>query len=164
MRAALFRSRRGGLHKALQPIESHSIRKGAVLVTARQKISLRVAGVCFGAWVLLGLALADFPPPPGFAILLVVLLACAVLVYLRVPVYLRWRAEDARGRTLRVARDGLLGGAAIALLSLLSPGDPSIRPDLSDRLIGTGVLIVLGIVNALAAYSFGLWLCRRRPG
>ena len=127
-------------------------------MTARQKISLRVAGICFGAWVLLGLALADFPPPPGFAILLVVLRACAVLVYLR------WRAEDARGRTFRVARDGLLGGAAIALLSLLSPGDPSIRPDLSDRMIGTGVLLVLGIVNALAAYSFGVWLCRRRPG
>jgi hypothetical protein len=133
-------------------------------VTAHQKISLRVAGVCFGAWALLGLALADFPPPPGFAILLAVLLVCAVLVYLRVPVYLRSQAEGVTGRTLRVARDGLLGGTAIAVLSLLSPGDPSIRPELADRLIATGVLIVLGIVNALAAYAFGLWLCRRRPG
>ncbi len=96
--------------------------------------------------------------------LLLVLLACALLVYLRVPVYLRWRAEGARGRILRVARDGLLGGGAIALLSLLSPGEPSIQPDVSDRLIGVSVLIGLGVVNALAAYVFSSWLCRRRRG
>jgi hypothetical protein len=79
-------------------------------------------------------------------------------------VYLRWRAEGAKGRVLRVARDGLLGGGAIALLSLLSPGEPSIQPELSDRLIGIGVLICLGVVNALAAYAFGSWLYRRRHG
>jgi hypothetical protein len=69
-------------------------------------------------------------------ILALILLACALLVYLRVPVYLSWRAEGAKGRVLRVARDGLLGGGAVALLSLLSPGEPSIQPGLSDRLIG----------------------------
>lgn len=46
------------------------------------------------------------------------------LVYLRVPVYLRWRALGVKGRMLTVARDGLLGGGAIGLLSLLSPGEP----------------------------------------
>jgi hypothetical protein len=95
-------------------------------------------------------------------IALLILLACALLVYLRVPVYLRWRAEGAKGRTLRVARDGLLGGGAIALLSLFSPGEPSIQPELSARLIGIGVLIGLGIGNALGAYAFGAWLDRRR--
>jgi hypothetical protein len=43
-----------------------------------------------------------------------------------------------------VARAGLLGGGAIALLSLFSPGEPSIHPELSDRLIGIGVLFGLG--------------------
>jgi len=38
------------------------------------------------------------PPPPGFPILILVLLACALLVYLRVPFYLRWQAEGATGR------------------------------------------------------------------
>jgi hypothetical protein len=79
-------------------------------------------------------------------------------------VYLRWQAEGAKGRILRVARDGFLGGGAIALLSLLSPGEPSIQPELSDRLIGMSVLTGLGIVNALAANAFGSWLCRQRPG
>ena len=131
-------------------------------MTVHQKTALRAAGIFFGTWLLLALAIADFPPPPGFVIVLLVLLACAVLVYLRVPVYLRWRAEGAKGRTLRVARDGFLGGGAIALLSLFSPGEPSIQPGLSDHLIGIGVLIGLGIGNALAAYAFDSWLYRRR--
>ena len=130
---------------------------------AHQKTALRVAGIFLGIWLLL-LAIADFPPPPGFLVLVLILLACALLVYLRVPVYLCWRAEGARGRILRVARDGLLGGGAIGLLSLLSPGEPSIQPGLSDRLIGIGVLICLGVVNALAAYAFGSRLNRRRHG
>ena len=133
-------------------------------MTVHQSIALRTAGVFFGTWLLLALAIADFPPPPGFVIVLLILLACALLVYLRVPVYLRWRAEGARGCILRVARDGLLGGVAIALLSLLSPGEPSVQPELSDRLIGIGVLFGLGIGNALAAYAFGSWLYRRRRG
>ena len=131
-------------------------------MTVHQSIALRAAGIFFGTWLLLALAIADFPPPPGFAVLPLVLLACALLVYRRVPVYLRWRAEGANGRILRVARDGLLGGGAIAVLSLFSPGEPSIQPALSDRLIGIGVLIGLGIGNALAAYAFGSWLYRRR--
>ncbi len=131
-------------------------------MTVHQSIARRTAGVFFGTWLLLALAIADFPPPPGFVIVLLILLACALLVYLRVPVYLRWQAESANGRILKVARDGLLGGGAIALLSLFSPGEPSIQPELSDRLIGIGVLIGLGIGNALAAYAFGAWLNRRR--
>jgi hypothetical protein len=62
----------------------------------------------------------------------------------------------------RAARDGFLGGGAIALLSLLSPGELGIQPTLVDRLIGMGVLIGLGIGNALAAYAFGSWLYRGR--
>jgi len=131
-------------------------------MTAHQKAALRAAGIFFGTWLLLALAAADFPPPRGFVIVVLILLACALLVYLRVPVYLRWRAEGSEKRVLRVARDGFLGGGAIALLSLLSSGEPSIQPTLVDRLIGMGVLIGLGVGNALAAYAFGSWLHRRR--
>jgi len=131
-------------------------------MTAHQKAALRAAGIFFGTWLLLALAAADFPPPRGFVIVVLILLACALLVYLRVPVYLRWRAEGSEKRVLRVARDGFLGGGAIALLSLLSSGEPSIQPTLVDRLIGMGVLIGLGVGNALAAYAFGSWIFRRR--
>ncbi len=131
-------------------------------MTLHQKIALRAAWLFFGTWLLIALVIADFPPPPGFVVVILILLACALLVYLRVPVYLRWQAEDARGRIRRAARDGLLGGGAVALLSLLSPGEPGIQPGGLDRLIGIGVLIGLGIGNALAAYGVGSWLYRRR--
>ena len=131
-------------------------------MTVDQGIALRTAGIFFGTWLLLALAIADFPPPSGFLILVLILLACALLIRLRVPVYLRWHAAGASRRILRVVRDGLLGGGAVAVLSLLSPGEPSIQPGLSDRLIGFSVLIGLGIANALAAYAFGSWLHRRQ--
>jgi hypothetical protein len=47
-------------------------------------IALRVAGLLFGTWLLIALAAADLPPPPGFLFLALILLACALLVYLRV--------------------------------------------------------------------------------
>lgn len=134
----------------------------SIRMTVDQGIGLRTAGIFFGTWLLLALAIADFPPPSGFLILVLILLACALLIRLRVPVYLRWHAAGASRRILRVVRDGLLGGGAVAVLSLLSPGEPSIQPGLSDRLIGFSVLIGLGIGNALAAYAFGSWLYRRR--
>jgi len=109
-------------------------------MTVHRKIARRAAGILFGTWLLFALAIADFPPPPGFVIVLLVLLACALLVYLRVPVYLRWQAEGAKGRILRVARDGLLGGGAIAMLSLLNTGEPSVQPGLTNRLIGISVV------------------------
>jgi hypothetical protein len=112
--------------------------------------------------MLLALAAADFPPPRGFVFVVLILLACALLIYLRVPVNLRWQAEGAKGRILRVARDGFIGGGIIAGLSLLNRGEPTIQPELVDRLIGVGVLIVMGIGNALAAYAFGSWSYRRR--
>ena len=107
-------------------------------------------------------AIGPSAAPAPFVIVVLILLACALLVYLRVPVYLRWQAEEAKGRIRRAARDGFLGGGAVALLSLLSPGEPGIQPGGLDRLIGIGVLIGLGIGNALAAYGVGSWIYRRR--
>ena len=60
-------------------------------MTVHEKTARPVALIFFGTWLLLALAIADFPPPPGFVILALILLACALLVYLRVPVYLRWQ-------------------------------------------------------------------------
>lgn len=131
-------------------------------MTFRRKTAFRTAGVFVGTRLLLAPAIADFPPPPGFVVVLPILLAWALLVYPRVPAYRGWRAAGAKGRTLRLARDGLLGGGAIALLSLLSPGEPSIQPGLSDCLIRIGVLIGLGIGKAPAANAFGSWLDRPR--
>ena len=131
-------------------------------MTIDQNIALRTAGIFFGTWLLLALALADLPPPRGFVFVVLLLLAFGLAVYPRVPVYLRWQAQGNQKRVRWVVRDGFLGGGAIAMLSLLGPGEPSFQPGLVDRLIGLSVLIGLGIGNALAAYAFASWLCRRR--
>ena len=97
--------RRAGLTTTRLP----GISEVVILTTGHQKTALRVARIFFGTWLLLALAIADFPPPPGFVILVMLLLACALLIYLRVPVYLRWRAEGAKGRVLRVGRGRVAG-------------------------------------------------------
>lgn len=49
-----------------------------------------------------------------------------------------------------------------ALMSMLSRGEPSIRPGPTDYLLWFAVMCALGIGNALAAYAVGSWLRRRR--
>lgn len=114
-------------------------------MTVDQSMANRTAESFFGTWPLLALAIADLPLAPGFVFVEMVLLACALLVYLRVPVNWRWQTEGARGRVPRVVRDGFPGGGAIALLSRFSPGDPSQHPaalvgppDWNQRLDGPG--------------------------
>ena len=98
-------------------------------MTAHQKTALHAAGILFGTWLLLALAIADFPPPPGFVIVVLILLACALLVYLRVPVYLRWQAEEVNGSTLRWRGTDCSAAALSPCCPCFSPGEPSIQPD-----------------------------------
>ncbi len=125
-------------------------------------IALRSASIFLGLWLLLALLVADFPPPPGFVFILLILFACALLVYLRVPVYAGWRKEGISGALVKVARDGFVAGMVIALLSLLSPGETGVRPGLADHLVWFGVLAVLGIGNALAVCFFATGAGRRQ--
>src|SRR5512137_2302442 len=88
-------------------------------------IANRLAGAFFCAWLAIAFAGGDHPPPPGFLLLAGLLLACALLVRLRVPTYLRWQREQASGRIGRVIRDGAAGGAAAYLFMLvLGSGEP----------------------------------------
>lgn len=127
-----------------------------------EKIAGPISWLFFGIWLLIALAAADFPPPPGFMLLVAILAACSVLVYRRVPAYLGWGARRAKGRLLRVVRDGAIGGGTIALLLMLvSAGEPSVQPGPIDRLIWLALLVALGVGNALAVYAVGWWLSGR---
>jgi cobalamin synthase len=122
-------------------------------------IANRVAGAFLCAWLAIAYAAADHPLPPAFLFLVVVLLACALFVRLRVPTYLSWYAQQSRGRLTRVMRDGAVGGGALCLLVLvLSSGEPSIQPGIGVRLIGAGVMVALGAANALMAYGCSVTL------
>lgn len=125
-------------------------------------IANRVAGAFFYAWLAIAFAGGDHPPPPGSLLLAGLLLACALLVRLRVPTYLRWQRAQACGRIARVIRDGAAGGAAAYLLLLVfGSGEPGVQPGLGTRLIGAGVMVALGIGNALVAYGVGVWFAKR---
>ena len=81
---------------------------------------------------------------------------------LRVPTYLRWQREQARGRIARVIRDGAAGGAAAYLLLLVfGSGAPGAQPGLGTRLIGAGVTVALRPGTALVAYGIGVWFAKR---
>lgn len=129
-----------------------------------ESVANRVAAAVFCAWLAIACAGADHPPPRTFLLLVALLLACALLVRLRVPTYLLWHARRSGGRLARVIRDGAVGGGAVYLLVLvLGSGEPGIEPSPGARLIGAGVMVALGAANALMAYGSGAWLARREP-
>jgi hypothetical protein len=41
-----------------------------------QGVAFRTAAICFGTWLLLALLIADFPPPPGFLFVALILPVC----------------------------------------------------------------------------------------
>jgi hypothetical protein len=41
-------------------------------MTVHQKAAFRTAGIFLGSWLLLALAIADLPPPPGFVIVVLI--------------------------------------------------------------------------------------------
>ena len=103
----------------------------------------------FGTTSLLALVGADWPPPPGFLWLEVLLAAASSAVYLRVGS--RLAARWAGGRTPPAALEGLLAGLAGGLLVMVvSPGEPTVVPTVGDRMTGC---LVTGVAGALAAQA-----------
>jgi hypothetical protein len=114
----------------------------------------RAAAIAVGfglAWLLILLAGADHPPPPGFLWLLPWLALAGVIVWRRVPAYAAWRTEAWPWRVPRVLAEGLLVGLALGLaaLALHAPAGPE---RLTDRLIWLAVLAALGAVNGVVVY------------
>ena len=116
----------------------------------------------FVAWLVVLLAGADSPPPPGFLAVVLIDLAAAFVVYWRVPVYVAWAETRRPRRWLRAAVDGSVAGVFIAGLALLLPfgGEPSIRRSATDVLIWCAVLAAVGAANALVIYGVSTVVAR----
>jgi hypothetical protein len=88
--------------------------------TSRPRI---VAGGFFVFWLVVLLAGADKPPPPGFVLFVALDAIAALVVWRRLPDYTRWRRDGVRFQALRVLRDGavagLVTGAVPVVLHLL---------------------------------------------
>lgn len=115
-------------------------------------------------WLLVLLAGADFPPPPGFIWVILLDLLAALLIYGRAPLYWNWCDSKRRGRKLQVALEGWLVGLLFALLTLLLPGggEPSVTPGLVDHAIWFGVLGCVGMFNSLGLYGLIVLFHRKK--
>lgn len=119
-----------------------------------------VSGLGF---VALALAGADWPPPPGFAVLIAigVLLGLAVAVLLPKALTV-WRQ---RGAAAALWRSGALGmAAALASWALLGAlpfsGEPSSQPPAAHILIGFATVGLLGALGAAGVVIAGRLLTR----
>ncbi len=121
-----------------------------------KRISLIIALGFFFVWLAVLYAGADHPPPPGFLWIVLFDAIAAAVVYWRVPAYMDWSAQGAKGRWPRVALDGIVAGLIFAALATaLQPngGEPSVPPPgWSDRAIWFAVLAVVGLFNAVVIY------------
>ena len=81
-------------------------------------------------------------------------LACAALVYARVPTYINWYLDRKKDRLPLVLLEGLVAGLGVALIVLLYPGrgEPSVTPRAVDTIIWFAVLGIVGMASAVAVY------------
>lgn len=116
-------------------------------------------------WLLILLGGADFPPPSGFVWVVFLDQVAGLLVYVRVPTYVRWIKIKKRYRFLRTCAEGLLVGLGFAFGTMLLPGsgEPSVTPGWIDRVIWFVVVGLVGVVNAIGLYACCVWCTKRLP-
>ena len=100
------------------------------------------------------LAGADKPPPPGFLVLALVVAACAVVVYWRIPTYIHWYRTQRRGRYGRVLLDGIFAGLVLALsFALKGPGERTPPLRVLDYVIWFAIVGMMGVFNSVSIHS-----------
>ncbi len=128
-----------------------------------QRLRLALAIGFFVAWVTILLLGADWPPPPGFVWIVVLDVIAAILVYLRIPVYINWCRNEKPYRSVRAAMEGLLVGTffGAAVLIFHAQGEPGINtPPFSAHAIWIAVLGSVGAVNAWLVYFASVMINR----
>jgi hypothetical protein len=130
-----------------------------------QRIAAIIAVLFFFVWLAILYVGADHPPPPGFIVVLLLDLVAALLVFWRVLYYQDWVETGQSHRLPWVVRDGLVAGAAFALLAMLAKpvlgsGEPTVIPTIKDMAIWFAVLAAVGIANALAIYFASVLMAR----
>jgi hypothetical protein len=119
------------------------------------------AVVFFIFWLLVLLAGADKPPPPGFLWLALAVAVCAAVVYWRIPTYIEWHRTRRPGRYWRVVLDGFIAGLLVALpFALRGSGEPSITMQATDYAIWFGVLGMMGVVNSVTLYFINTFFAK----
>jgi hypothetical protein len=115
----------------------------------------------FFFWLLVLLAGADFPPPVGFLWLLIVIAACAYVVYWRVPTYIDWVRMQRPRRIWRVILDGIAAGIVVAVPFVLKgSGEVSITMQPVAYAIWFALLGFVGALNSMGIYFLNTLVTR----
>ncbi len=118
-----------------------------------RRFARRLALAFFIGWLVILVAGADFPPPAGFVLLVVLDALAAGCVYYRVPYYLHWQSVAWPRRLPAVLLDGAVVGLLFALVPVVvHQGEPAVTPTALDMLIWFGVLTTVGIANSMLVY------------
>jgi len=115
-----------------------------------------IAVAFFAIWISILYAGSDHPPPVGFLWLVPFVAVCAMVLYLRLPVYATWSGAPRPGRIRRVLLEGIAAGIVVGLIALLfsSPRESAIAPErIADILIWLAVLAAVGTANAVVVYA-----------
>ena len=118
-----------------------------------RKIAAINALLFFFFWLIVLLAGADFPPPVGFLFLIIVIGACASVVYWRVPTYIDWVHTQRPRRHWRVILEGIAAGIVVAApFVLIGSGEGSITMQPVAYTIWFALLGFVGVLNSTAIY------------
>lgn len=106
------------------------------------------------AWTCVLLAGADWPPPRGFSVAILLACAAGAWTYVRAPRYVVWSASRRRGRVLLVMAEGFSAGLLVGALFMLirhatSQGD--LQPIHAAAWLAA--LGAAGMVHALISYA-----------
>ena len=115
------------------------------------------------------LAGADRPPPPGFLALAAVLIALVIAGSFVIPI---WWDRGMRLGAWRAALVAAVQGAAVGtlvagLFTLAAPDQPGVQPDWTDALAGISIAAIAGALLGIILFAIA-WALRshdsRRPG
>lgn len=133
----------------------------------KDKHAAVIAIAFFATWLTVLYAGADHPPPAGFLWLVPLVGACAVIVYLRAPIYASWSRSLRPFRIVQVLLDGVAAGVVVGLAGMLFTltGKPAIKSvHFADIMIWEAVLTAVGIVNAIAVYALASFFSKMKAG
>lgn len=116
----------------------------------------------FFFWLVVLLAGADRPPPIGFLWLVPVIALSALVVYWRIPTYVRWSQTKLPYRLLRVLLEGFLAGLVVAApFFLFGSGEPTVPMQPIDYVGWFAILGIMGMLNSFTLCVINAALAKR---
>jgi hypothetical protein len=131
------------------------------LLQTDRRPALAIATVFFFGWLGILYAGADHPPPPGFALLVLIDLLAAAVVAWRVPTYVAWSRAQRPRRWLLALLEGAAAGLIVAGVVIPFGGEPSVQPSATAYVTWFAVLGAVGAANTLLIYGVSAYLARK---